>query len=247
MQREEAPEDEEELQMKPMVQRQAETEMAAAPDLEASINQARGGGQGMADNIRQPMEQAFGADFSGVKVHTDGQSDQLNRSIQARAFTTGQDVFFRQGEYNPGSRGGQELLAHELTHVVQQNGRKNAPIQTMKGDKNGYKKNKKRVQDANPNVVENSTARVAQHGANWEVRKWKDHITSLGLKATPGSGGGGSTESGKKIFSLTNGDEIVCDLNGYWRHHLGNGHYADRTGVANNDNAQTHFWSPTRV
>ncbi len=122
MQREEAPEDEEELQMKPMVQRQAETEMAAAPDLEASINQARGGGQGMADNIRQPMEQAFGADFSGVKVHTDGQSDQLNRSIQARAFTTGQDVFFRQGEYNPGSRGGQELLAHELTHVVQQNG-----------------------------------------------------------------------------------------------------------------------------
>ncbi|MEH2334322.1 eCIS core domain-containing protein [Nostoc sp.] len=122
LQRQEAPEDEEELQMKPMVQRRAEARMAAAPDLEASINQARGGGQAMADNIRHPMEVAFGADFSGVKVHTDGQSDQLNRSIQARAFTTGQDVFFRQGEYNPGSRGGQELLAHELTHVVQQSG-----------------------------------------------------------------------------------------------------------------------------
>ncbi|BDI16329.1 hypothetical protein ANSO36C_21310 [Nostoc cf. commune SO-36] len=122
LQREALPEDEEELQMKPMVQRQAEAGMAAAPDLEASINQARGGGVAIADNIREPMEQAFGADFSGVKVHTDGQSDQLNRSIQARAFTTGQDVFFRQGEYNPGSRGGQELLAHELTHVVQQNG-----------------------------------------------------------------------------------------------------------------------------
>ena len=120
LQREALPEEEEELQMKPMVQRQAG--MAATPDLETSINQARGGGQAMADNIREPMEQAFGADFSGVKVHTDGQSDQLNRSIQARAFTTGQDVFFRQGEYNPGSRGGQELIAHELTHVVQQNG-----------------------------------------------------------------------------------------------------------------------------
>ncbi|MBD2524165.1 DUF4157 domain-containing protein [Nostoc sp. FACHB-133] len=120
LQREALPEDEEELQMKPMAQRQAEAGMAAAPDLEASINQARGGGQVMADNIREPMEQAFGADFSGVKVHTDGQSDQLNRSIQARAFTTGQDVFFSSGEYNPGSRGGQELLAHELTHVVQQ-------------------------------------------------------------------------------------------------------------------------------
>ncbi|MEH2079369.1 MAG: DUF4157 domain-containing protein [Nostoc sp.] len=122
LQREEAPEDESELQMKPMVQCQAEAGVAAAPDIEASINQARGGGQVMANNIREPMEVAFGADFSGVKVHTDGQSDQLNRSIQARAFTTGQDVFFRQGEYNPGSRGGQELLAHELTHVVQQNG-----------------------------------------------------------------------------------------------------------------------------
>ncbi|MDZ8069033.1 MAG: DUF4157 domain-containing protein [Nostoc sp. DedQUE08] len=120
LQREEVPEDEEELQMKPMVQRQSEAAMTGAPDLEASINQARGGGQVMADNIRHPMEQAFGADFSRVKVHTDGLSDQLNRSIQARAFTTGQDVFFRSGEYNPGSRGGQELLAHELTHVVQQ-------------------------------------------------------------------------------------------------------------------------------
>lgn len=106
LQRQEVPEDEEELQMKPMVQRRAETRMAAAPDLEASINQARGGKQAMAKNIRHPMEQAFGIDFSRVKVHTDGQSDQLNRSIQARAFTTGQDVFFRQGEYNPGSRGG---------------------------------------------------------------------------------------------------------------------------------------------
>ncbi|MEH2088195.1 eCIS core domain-containing protein [Nostoc sp.] len=96
--------------------------MAATLDLEASINRARGGGQTLTDNIREAMEQAFGADFSGVKVHTDTQADQLNQSIQAKAFTTGQDVFFRQGAYEPGSRGGQELIAHELTHVVQQNG-----------------------------------------------------------------------------------------------------------------------------
>ena len=64
----------------------------------------------------------MGADFSGVKVHTDAQADQLNQSIQAKAFTTGQDIFFRQGAYQPGSRGGQELLAHELTHTIQQGG-----------------------------------------------------------------------------------------------------------------------------
>ncbi|MDF5718218.1 MAG: DUF4157 domain-containing protein [Rhizonema sp. NSF051] len=123
IQREAIPEEEERLQRSPKIQLQAGVGGVAAPaELETSIQQARGGGQLLADNIRQPMEQAFGADFSQVKVHTDGQSDQLNQSIQARAFTTGQDVFFRQGEYNPESRGGQELLAHELTHVVQQSG-----------------------------------------------------------------------------------------------------------------------------
>ncbi|OUL29642.1 hypothetical protein BV378_05555 [Nostoc sp. RF31YmG] len=112
------------LMMSPILQRKSSNAgMAVTPDLEASINQARGGGQPMANSIRQPMEKVFGADFSGVKIHTNSQSDQLNQSIQARAFTTGQDVFFRQGEYNPGSRRGQELLAHELTHVVQQNKR----------------------------------------------------------------------------------------------------------------------------
>ena len=132
IQRESLPDEEEELQMKPMVQRVSDGGMAATQDLETSINQARGGGQPLAKNIREPMEQGFGADFSRVKVHTDTQSDQLNRAIQAKAFTTGQDVFFRQGAYEPESRGGQELIAHELTHVVQQNPKQVKPDKTMK-------------------------------------------------------------------------------------------------------------------
>lgn len=115
--------EENELQMKPIIQRQPGVEgIDASAGFESNINQARGGGQSLATSIRQPMEQAFGADFSGVRIHTDGQSDKLSRSIQAKAFTTGQDVFFKQGAYDPGSRSGQELIAHELTHVVQQNG-----------------------------------------------------------------------------------------------------------------------------
>lgn len=102
--------------------RQAMTDEEASADLESSINSARGGGQPLDAVLQQSMGQAMGADFSGVRVHTDTQSNHLNQSIQARAFTTGQDVFFRSGAYQPGSRGGQELIAHELTHVVQQNG-----------------------------------------------------------------------------------------------------------------------------
>lgn len=119
LQREEIPV----IQKRPWLRLQAKNEGMAAPaELESFIQQARGGGQPLADNVRKPMEHAFGVDFSGVRVHTDAKSDELNQSIQAKAFTTGQDVFFRQGEYQPGSRGGQELLAHELTHVVQQGG-----------------------------------------------------------------------------------------------------------------------------
>jgi len=140
VQRTEAPE-EEEIQAKPentSLQRMMEGIAGgeASTDLDTAINSARGSGQSLDAGLQRSMGQAMGADFSGVRVHTDGQSDKLNRSIQARAFTTGQDVFFRQGEYNPGSRGGQKLLAHELTHVVQQNGGavQREHLQRMDGD-----------------------------------------------------------------------------------------------------------------
>ncbi|MFL9458857.1 DUF4157 domain-containing protein [Tolypothrix bouteillei VB521301_2] len=119
IQREAMPE-EEQLQMKAIAQRRLNGGIEATPDLEESINQARGMGQPLSEAVRVPMEQSFGADFSGVRVHADARSDQLNQLIQAKAFTTGKDIFFRQGAYNPTSRGGQELIAHELTHTLQQ-------------------------------------------------------------------------------------------------------------------------------
>ena len=90
--------------------------------LESEINRARGGGQPLVPELQVKMGEAMESDFSGVRVHTDEPADALNQSVGARAFTTGQDLFFKRGEYQPGSRGGQELIAHELTHVVQQNG-----------------------------------------------------------------------------------------------------------------------------
>src|SRR5262249_54940309 len=92
------------------------------PGVEHTIEHARGGGHPLPGALLTRMERSFGADFSGVRVHADSESDSLNRSLRARAFTTGQDLFFRGGEYNPERRRGQELIAHELTHVVQQNG-----------------------------------------------------------------------------------------------------------------------------
>jgi hypothetical protein len=109
-----------------LLQRQGADPMLAGGELdgglETAVTSAKSGGQPLPDPVRTPMEQAFQSDFSQVKIHTDKQADTLNQNLSARAFTTGQDLFFRQGEYNPDSRSGQELLAHELTHVVQQTG-----------------------------------------------------------------------------------------------------------------------------
>jgi hypothetical protein len=84
------------------------------------INRERGSGQALDNNVQARMSEATGQDLSGVKVHTGPESHALNESLSAKAFTTGHDIFFREGAYDPGSSGGQELLAHELTHVVQQ-------------------------------------------------------------------------------------------------------------------------------
>lgn len=89
------------------------------PAVEQAIDGARSTGSQLHDGVRRQMEGAMGADFSAVRVHADARADTLSRALNARAFATGTDIFFREGEYNPGSSSGRELLAHELTHVVQ--------------------------------------------------------------------------------------------------------------------------------
>jgi len=103
-----------------LTQRSGDGPFELDDDTASQINQQRGGGQELDTSVQTRMGDATGHDFSGVRVHPDPQSHALNEQLGAKAFTTGHDIFFRSGAYNPGSSGGQELLAHELTHVVQQ-------------------------------------------------------------------------------------------------------------------------------
>jgi hypothetical protein len=120
LQRQELPEEDEELMMKPAEGRVGPQGGQVPPEVEAAINRARGGGQPLDGALQEQMSASLGYDFSGVRVHTDAEADALNQQLTARAFTTGRDIFFRQGEYNPGADSGRELISHELTHVVQQ-------------------------------------------------------------------------------------------------------------------------------
>lgn len=83
----------------------------------------QGSGQPLPDTARARMEPAFGADFSAVQLHAGGDAAAAAGAVQARAFTTGNDIVFGAGEGQLDTSAGQHLLAHELTHVVQQNGR----------------------------------------------------------------------------------------------------------------------------
>lgn len=94
----------------------------ASPSVEERINNSRGQGNPLPSNVLREMEKQFGQRFSGVIVHNDPLSAELCQELNARAFTVGDDIYFAPGEYAPETDSGLELLAHELTHVVQQNG-----------------------------------------------------------------------------------------------------------------------------
>ncbi len=88
--------------------------------VEQTLNTSKGGGAALPGSLRSNMESAFGSDFSGVRIHTDSRAIQMSTDLRAHAFTHGNDIYFNQGKYDTQTAAGKHLLAHELTHVVQQ-------------------------------------------------------------------------------------------------------------------------------
>ena len=128
-------------QITPLVQRQIEEEEGellqtksfsnhtpkVAPNLESRIHALKGGGQPLPESVRTFFEPRFGYDFSQVQVHTDTEASKTARAMNARAYTLGHDIVFGAGQYAPETAAGKQLLAHELTHVVQQLSRRIVP------------------------------------------------------------------------------------------------------------------------
>ena len=95
-------------------------EHAASASIEQQLNNSKGKGQSLPEAARSGMEHGFSADFSNVRIHTDSNAVQMSKDLHAHAFTHGSDIYFNNGKFDTGSSSGQRLLAHELTHVVQQ-------------------------------------------------------------------------------------------------------------------------------
>ena len=89
-------------------------------DIESKLQESKGKGNAMSSEIIREMNTAFKANFSAIRIHTDSAAIALCQEIGAQAFTNGLDIYFNKGKYNPESKAGKELLAHELTHTIQQ-------------------------------------------------------------------------------------------------------------------------------
>ncbi len=110
------------------VQKKPETAdpTTASSSIESSLSASKGSGSPLPNQTRKKMESSFGADFSGVRIHNDNTSVKMNKDLHAQAFTHGKDIYFNSGKYDGESRAGRHLLAHELTHVVQQTGNRDS-------------------------------------------------------------------------------------------------------------------------
>lgn len=131
-------EEEEGLQMKPSLQLKNDATSAgrseASSGIQSRINNNRGSGWPLDSKARGFMESRMQTDFSSVNIHTNDTAVQMNRELGARAFTVGSDIYFNKGEYRPETTKGKKLLAHELTHVVQQQNTLSPAIQRTIGD-----------------------------------------------------------------------------------------------------------------
>ena len=133
------------------------------------ISSKSGKGKRMSNQTKAEMEGSFGVDFSNVNIHTDQTAVSLNKELGAQAFTHGNDVFFNSGKYNPDSSQGKHLLAHELTHVIQQDKKSRLKVQ-KRGESHGQSatgSSRHLISDLTTPITVGSAPRfeLIQHGA----------------------------------------------------------------------------------
>ncbi|MEM9548289.1 MAG: DUF4157 domain-containing protein, partial [Bacteroidota bacterium] len=104
------------------VQQKSSGPSRSTRNVESKLGNYRGAGHTMDAQTTAAMEKSFGNDFSKVRIHTGGYAQEMSKQLRARAFTNGHDIYFNSGQYDPRSKEGKHLLAHELTHTIQQKG-----------------------------------------------------------------------------------------------------------------------------
>lgn len=169
---------------------------------EQNLSSSKGSGSPMPNDTRQFMEGRFNADFSGVRIHTGSYAENLSGSIHAQAFTHGNDIYFNSGKYNPSTGSGGTLLAHELTHTIQQ-GASHANNSTTVATK----------QVARKEIIQRSVAGVPSQLTN-AAEKAKTVEGKIDANKPQADGNRTGWEHLVEIFKTTFGEEMIVSGGG---------------------------------
>jgi hypothetical protein len=164
----------------------------------------KGSGAPLQSTVRSKMEPKLGANLGDVRIHNDGESAQAAKGFGARAFTVGQDVHFNAGEFNPGTKEGDKLIAHELTHVVQ-------------GQKSGIQRKPDDEEGADPQEAGGAEVSDPNEPAEKEADAVADHVADR-LDAEGPDGEEGEKKKGeaaaKEVGEKETGEKDGGDAHG---------------------------------
>ncbi|MCT7966855.1 DUF4157 domain-containing protein [Laspinema sp. D1] len=165
------------IQRRIRVQAAGDGNLDAPSSLETQLNQTKNSGSPLSPQIRAQMEPRFGADFSGVRVHTDAPAVQMNRELGAQAFTHGNHIYYGEGK----SPGNDHLTAHELTHTIQQSGSSVIQRSSNNNNVNRQSQQASQLETIRQNIragnladvkarIRNSSLGDQGHKWGWEIR-----------------------------------------------------------------------------
>src|SRR5665648_846529 len=186
-----------------IIQRSGRSPPNESIPFEQTLSSTKGSGSALPGETREFMESRFSADFSGVRVHTGSTAQSMSSNIHAHAFAHGNDIYFNEGKFSPHSEGGKTLLAHELTHTIQQGA---SPAKTT------AKVAPKSI--ARKNIIQRSESGVPAQLTN-AVEKAKTVEGKIDANKTQADGYRTGWEHLVEIFKTTFGeDKIISDSNG---------------------------------
>lgn len=151
-------------------------ENTASPDLQSRLNSSKGGGQALNSSTREGMEAGFGADFSGVRIHTNSQAVKMSSDLGAKAFTHGNDIYFNEGNYSPETTSGKTLLAHELTHTIQQGASVNKKPEIQRDEEEDLAAELAAAEEDQVQAIDPIPAQEARNEAEEESEKTEEAI-----------------------------------------------------------------------
>ncbi|NOT50465.1 MAG: DUF4157 domain-containing protein [Chitinophagaceae bacterium] len=192
-----------------VIQRSGRGPPASSTSFEDSLSSSKGGGTALPGDTRQFMEDRFNADFSGVRIHTGNHAESMSSQINAQAFTHGNDIYFNNGKYSPDTSQGSTLLAHELTHTIQQG----ASSHNSSPSSSSSTVSAKPISVSRKEIIHRSADGVPSQLTN-AVAKAKTVEGKIDANKPQGDGFRTGWEKLVEIFKTTFGEEMIVSSSG---------------------------------